>query len=487
MPFGNIGIMDAETSKPALLIVDDDALIADGLSYLLADEYRVVTAKGRGDALAWLAQTPTPPDLALVDLGLPPWPHRPDEGFALVKELLARLPSLPIAVLTGQNESNHARHALSLGAAEFIAKPVSPERLRTLLKRLFTTWAAFSTEGGGSLIGDSPAIQRLRLQIRHEADAPYPVLIEGESGVGKEIVAASLHRLSSRRDGPMLTVNCAALAPTLIEAALFGHARGAYTGAAQTQPGFFEAADRGTLLLDEIGELPLELQPKLLRVIESGVFQRLGETQERHTGARILAATNRDLKQEVRAGRFRADLYHRLSVLTIQVPPLRERGRDRLLLLDHFRSEAARQLDLPPFSLTAEAEAHWLAYAFPGNVRELRNIVIRLATHYPGQKIDAVTLAEEFAPFPLDDGSRSLSFSADPATLIALAREEILRQGERFDLDRTLEAFEEAFLIAAQELAAGNLSQAARLLGLQRTTLYHRLDSLRRRSEADSR
>ncbi|MCX7897045.1 MAG: sigma-54 dependent transcriptional regulator [Rhodocyclaceae bacterium] len=476
-------------NKPTLLIVDDDPLIVDSLGYLLEDEFSVVAAHDRASALAVLTAQDLAPDLALVDLGLPPTPHRPDEGFALIHELLARHPRLPIAVLSGQNDSQNARHALSLGATEFVAKPVAPDRLRALLHRLLATRSAPVRKDASLLIGDSIPMQRLRYQVQQYAEAPFPVLIEGESGAGKELIAEALHRASSRRTHPYLTLNCAAIAPTLIEAALFGHARGAFTGAANAQPGFFEEAGEGTLLLDEIGELPLELQPKLLRVLENGVYQRLGETQTRQTKARILAATNRDLKHEVRVGRFRADLYHRLSVLTITVPPLRERGHDRLLLLAHFRDELAQQLDLPPFTLASDAEQAWLAYLFPGNVRELRNIVIRLLTHYPGQRIDAAALLAEFDPLekpaipaepPSTPAASPLSSPGDREALIAQAQAEILRQGETFQLSRALLAMEEAYIEAARRLAGGNLSKAARLLGMQRTTLYHRLESVNR-------
>src|SRR6185369_15567864 len=212
-------------------------------------------------------------------------------------------------------------------------------------------------------------------------------LIEGESGSGKELVAQSLHRQGPRAGKPYLALNCAAISPSLVEPTLFGYVKGAFTGATSSRSGYFEDAHEGTLFLGEIGELPLELQSKLLRVLENGEYQRVGETQKRVSNARVIAATNRDLRQEVRSSRFRADLYHRLSVFSISVPPLRELGDDKRLLLDHFREFYARQARLDPFELDPMAMQLWLEYGFPGNARELRNIVIRLTTKHSGKTV----------------------------------------------------------------------------------------------------
>jgi two-component system nitrogen regulation response regulator GlnG len=481
--------MPNESSKPSLLIVDDDPLIADTLGYYLRDDFVTASAGSRREAVRWLQDQPSPPALALVDLGLPPHPHRPQEGFALVSELLARAPQTRIVVLSGQNDSANARHARALGAVEFVAKPAAPERLRELLLRLLDVGQEGAEETDLPLLGDSPAMQKLRAQLRQYADSAFPVLIEGESGCGKELAAAALHNLSPRKANPYLTLNCAAIAPTLVEAALFGHAKGAFTGATGARAGYFEESDSGTLLLDEIGELPLELQPKLLRVLENGEYQRVGETLPRQSRARIIAATNRDLKQEVRAGRFRADLYHRLSVFTVAVPPLRELGEDRLRLLEHFRQQIAGQFHQPPFALSPAAERLWLAYEFPGNVRELRNIVIRLATSYPGQTIDAADLAEEFDPGSTVGAEEAATLSAasmseDRESLIESARRQLEEQADGFSLDATLQRWEDAYIEAARRLADGNMSQAARLLGINRTTLYNRLDTLARERPA---
>lgn len=476
---------DPHAAKPLLLLVDDDPLIAETLSVALADAFEVLTSPSRPQALQLLRQLRQAPELALVDLGLPPRPHRPDEGFALIGELLTLAPALKIVVLSGQSDDANARHARTLGAVDFVAKPCHPLDLTRTLERV-RRYRRAETAGAGdgrpALIGDSPAMQKLRARLVQYAESPFPVLIEGESGSGKEIVARCLHHTTARQARPFLALNCAAIAPTLVEPTLFGYAKGAFTGAAAAKAGYFEDAADGTLFLDEIGELPPELQAKLLRVLENGEYQRVGETQTRISHARIVAATNRDLRREIKAGRFRADLYHRLSVFTIDVPPLREMGDDRLLLLEHFRRLYAVRSQQPPFALDAEAQRAWCAYAFPGNGRELRNIVIRLAANHPGAVVGAAELAQEFelpdlpdAPATPDRPAAAAAGEARPQ-LGAEARQR-LQQAAPFDLDRTLAAIERAYIDAALELTQGNVSQAAKLLGINRTTLYSRMEA----------
>jgi len=470
------------SNKPLLLIVDDDPLISDALSHAFAAEFDVVTSHARPHCLALLRQLRQPPQLALVDLGLPPQPHRPDEGFALIGDLLAHAPDMKIIVLSGQNGEDNARHARTLGAVEFVGKPCDPGRLLTLLRQaLAFADGAQQTAGATGLIGESLPMQRLRLQLAQYANLGFPVLIEGESGSGKDLVASRcLHQQTERQDRPFLALNCAAISPSLVEPTLFGHARGAFTGAATAKAGYFEEAGEGTLFLDEIGELPPDLQPKLLRVLENGEYQRVGETQTRTSKARIVAATNRDLRQEIKAGRFRADLYHRLSVFTVSVPPLRDMGRDRLLLLDHFRRLYAAQAQCQPFALAPDAEALWLGYGFPGNVRELRNIVIRLTARHPGQAVAAGQLLPEF------DASDEVDRSGRPAVVENNHEQRMqaalkhLQTAARIELDATLAAWERSYIEAALELCAGNVSQAARRLGINRTTLYNRMESWHR-------
>jgi DNA-binding NtrC family response regulator len=510
------------TSAPLdLLIVDDDPLIREGLAMALGNDFKVHQAESRVAAIELLRDLPNPPKLALVDLGLPPFPHRPDEGFRLIAELLAHAPKIRIFVLSGQNDLSNARHARTMGAIDFIAKPCTPEQIRkhfdNALKiektQLTGAFRPMQEEGVQvepmfGIIGNSTRIKVLREQISLYATLPFPVLIEGESGSGKELVASAIQKTGPNPDAPFKVLNCAAISPTLIEPTLFGYSKGAFTGATSPQSGFFEDASDGTLFLDEIGELPLELQTKLLRVLENGEYQRVGETTARISKARIIAATNRNLRDAVRAGIFRSDLYHRLNVFPISVPPLRELGRDKLLLLDHFRNFYAQQIKQAPFELSTEAQQSWENYSFPGNNRELRNIVIRLATKYPGKVVDAKQLQDELDPFEIpptpdrrkqpeerrrlrhgndmgsshwaistgqhlvsDGESGSLEFGdMDPA-------QERLKAGN-FNLDQHLREQEASYISAALELASGNISEAAKLLGINRTTLHSRMGAL---------
>ena len=476
-------------SKPLLLIVDDDPLIIDTLSFSLEPAYEIITSHSRPHCLRLLRQGAYQPDAALVDLGLPPFPHRPDEGLSLISELLNLVPDIKIVVLSGQNDGDNARHARALGAVDFVAKPCPLANLLLALERALSFRALETGPLPASrsplLIGKSAAIEKLKLQLKQYADTPFPVLIEGESGTGKEIVAKSyLHQNTSRAGRPFFALNCAAISPTLVEPTLFGYAKGAFTGATSSRSGYFEDAADGTLFLDEIGELPLELQAKLLRVLENGAFQRVGETQERVSRARVIAATNRDLRREVKSGNFRADLYHRLSVCTVSVPPLREMGDDKLLLLDHFRHIYAAQSHCAPFELSSQALRLWANYGFPGNVRELRNVAIRLTAKFAGQWVGDRELEAEFdlqdEPSAQHQAPRPADKQEEDALLASALHR--LQQRQPFNLDSMLAETERSYIEAALRLANGNVSQAARLLGVNRTTLYGRMESLPRES-----
>ena len=455
-----------------MLFVDDDPLILESLALALQENFEVLTAHSRPQALNLLRRMESLPSLALVDLGLPPQPHQPHEGYGLIRELLAIQPDMKILVLSGQNDAANIRHALALGAVDFVPKPCDVPLLRTRLAHQLMMLAAERAEaeedqGDAGLIGESSAVETLRALIRQFADTPFPVLVQGESGSGKELVAKYLHVHSRRQAQPFLTVNCAAIPRDLLEAQLFGYARGAYTGAQQARAGFFEDAGEGSLFLDEIGDMPLELQSKLLRVLENGEFYRLGETQARTSKARIIAATNRDLRGEVTRGAFRSDLYHRLGVLSIEVPPLRDRGTDILKLLEHFRGVYCA--GGAPFRLAPEAAEFLGHYAFPGNVRELRNIVIRLGAKFPGAQVtlDQVALEVE-APAADDSGSTDQARQA--------VQGEVQHPG--FSLEQRLQDLERRYIQAALQSAGGNLSKAARMLDINRTTLYSRMQRL---------
>lgn len=460
------------TNKPTLLIVDDDALIRESLMFVLSDTFDMRAAESRTAAMEILRNKDFAPQLALIDLGLPPLPDQPTEGFKLVGDLLAFAPTIRILVLSGQNEESNARRARALGAADLVPKPCAPERLRQLLEQQLLGAAETSSEINEGLIGESPAMRKLKGQIDLYASSMFPALIEGQSGSGKERVAEALHQLSPRAKLPFLALNCAAISPNLVEATLFGHAKGAFTGAAAAKAGYFEDAGEGTLFLDEIGELPLDLQPKLLRVLENGEFQRVGETTSRQARARIVAATNRDLRAEVKAGRFRADLYHRLSVFSIAVPPLQDAGEDKLRLMTHFGQLYAKHHATQAFILDDGAKKAWLDYHFPGNVRELKNIVIRLLAKHAGYTVSAAELMEEFElPAPAQTTSANV---LDPRTDIT--------NSALFRLDAKLAEVELNYIDAAIDIANGNMSQAARILGISRSTLYSRLEVLRPQS-----
>ena len=467
--------------RPVLIIIDDDPLITDTLHFVLSKHFEVCVADSRTQAKSLLRQLDAPPALALVDLGLPPMQHKPDEGFKMIGELLAHSPSMKIHVLSGQSDDVNVKHALALGALDFIPKPCDVDKLKELLLNslkvqsveLSETRPKPEVDKNGGMMGESLPMQTLITQIRQFADSPFPVLIEGESGSGKERVASNFHRFSKRIKQPYLSINCAAISPMLAESILFGHAKGAFTGANTASAGYFEDVNEGTLFLDEIGELPLEMQAKLLRVLENGEYTRVGETQVRKSKARVVAATNRDLRAEVRAGNFRSDLYHRLGVFAVRVPPLRDLAEDSLILLDHFNTFYARETGEQIFKLDDKAKSRWLSYHFPGNVRELRNIIIRLIAKYAGQTVNEMQLSAELDLSRQNevDGAPAISNTGDLPSY-ALHH---LQNEANVSLDQVLKSWEKAYVDAAMRITHGNLSQAAKMLGVNRTTLYSRI------------
>jgi two-component system nitrogen regulation response regulator GlnG len=453
--------------KPTLLLVDDDAIIADSLEYILSDEYQVERASDRASSFALMDKMSASPALALVDLGLPPNTHRADEGLAVIRKIAQMHPTTRVLVLSGQDNKKHEFQAKEEGAVDFISKPCDIAEIKMRLKKQIIAGGGDDIGHGDieGIIGTGEAIELLRMQICQLADSPYPVLIEGESGSGKEVTARNLHRCSSRKQEPFLTLNCAAFNGELLESQLFGHLKGAFTGATDTKKGFFEEVGCGTLLLDEVADLPLDLQAKLLRVLENGEYYRLGETQPRHSLARVLAATNKDIFAAIDNGLFREDLYHRLSVLTVRVPSLHERSEDKYELLLYFMQQVASEV--AAFQLDADALKLWNDYTFPGNVRELRNIIIRLSAKYPGQTIKAEDLQMEMSGL-----LRNNSTAGSEGWL-----SEALHQSD-FQLDQLLKLVEKKAIDLALREYAGNVSKAAELLGINRTTLYGRMDRL---------
>ena len=457
-----------------VLLIDDDPIITESLGFILKKNFQVISAESRVETRLLLSRLNKMPDLALIDLGLPPFPHEPDEGFALIEDLLAYDSHIKILVLSGQSDEANMHHALTLGAVDFIPKPADPALLQTrlnhhLMLKQVETKHYLSTEKASPIIGDSASISVLREQISQFADVIFPVLIEGESGTGKELVATALHQQSRRADKPYLVINCAAIAPELLESQLFGHTKGAFTGADKSHKGFFEEAQDGTLFLDEIGEMAYDLQAKLLRVLESGEFYKIGETRCLKSRARIIAATNKTLQHEVANNNFRSDLFHRLSILKIHVPAVHDRENDSLQLLQHFLHFYADSMK--PIILDDTAKQTWLSYDFPGNVRELRNIVIRLCTKYPNQTINEFQLKGELeqknTTSPNHPISQQNMFSSQ------LIQQQIV-SGE-LNLNSKLRELEEFVIQQAMKLYNGNLSKVAKALQINRTTLYSRM------------
>ena len=453
-------------NKPTLLLVDDDAIIADSLEYVLSDEYQISRASDRLSSFAELDKMEDSPTLALVDLGLPPDTHTPDEGLAVIRKISQMHPSTRILVLSGQDNKKHIFQAKEDGAVDFISKPCDIAEIKVRLKQQIKAGGGDSVDGDiEGLIGSSEVAELLRMQIRQIAASPYPVLIEGESGSGKEVAAKNLHRCSPRKQQPFLTLNCAAFNGELLESQLFGHIKGAFTGATETKKGFFEEVGSGTLLLDEVADLPMDLQAKLLRVLEDGEFYRLGETQPRHSSARVLSATNKDIFSAIENNRFREDLYHRLSVLTLRVPSLNERNGDKLELLEYFKQEVDEQI--ATFTLDDDALSFWNNYTFPGNVRELRNIIIRLSAKYPGQRIKSEVLKREMSGLHRPGGENNSESWMKSAL-----------KTDDFQLDQVLKSVEKQMIDLAMREHGDNVSKAADMLGINRTTLYGRMDRL---------
>jgi len=441
--------------RPVLLLVDDDAEIRDQMKWALASDYQLLEAPDRPTALARVRDAM--PRLILLDLGLPPDIDGASEGLAILRETLRLNPMAKVIVITGNSDRAKAVAAIESGAYDFIEKPVQLDVLKIVLQRaaylsnLEQDNRVFQERAGQNefegIVGSSAPIQTVFDMIRRVGPSDVPVLITGESGTGKELVAQAIHRQSARKGEPFVAINCGAIPETLLESELFGYEKGAFTGAAQQRKGRIEGAQHGTLFLDEIGDIPLGLQVKLLRFLQDHTIQRLGAKETLAVDARILAATNVDLKKAISEGRFREDLYYRLCVVTIAVPALSERGADITLLARTFLTKCAEDQKKPLKGFTPEALEALIAHPWPGNVRELENKVKR-----------AVLMAEGKYVTPSNLGFAEADQAGDKATLRA-SRE----QRER-DLVRL-----------AMEKTGGNISRAATELGISRPTLYQLL------------
>nr|WP_293706650.1 sigma 54-interacting transcriptional regulator [Stenotrophomonas sp. UBA7606] len=450
-------------------VVDDDRSVRFVLTTALREAgYTVEGFEHAAAALAALETRPVP-DLLFTDVRMPG-----DNGLALLEKLKAAHPQLPVIVMSAYTDVASTAGAFRGGAHEFLSKPFDLDDAVELARRALPEPlvedppaapppAAVAGQGAPQLIGDTPAMRALFRAIGKLAQAPLSVLINGETGTGKELVANALHRESPRAKGPFVALNTAAIPAELLESELFGHEAGAFTGAHKRHIGRFEQADGGTLFLDEVGELPLASQAKLLRVLQSGQLQRVGSDREHQVDVRVIAATNLDLADAVRQGRFRADLYHRLGAYPLRVPPLRERERDVLLLAGFFIEEARSRMGLRSLRLSADAQAALLGYDWPGNVRELEHLIGRAV-------LRALAASGTVRPriLTVDAAALELPVHSDASVQAPAGAGQAL-QAE--DLRKAVDDFQRQRIAATLERTAGNWTESARLLGLDRANL----------------
>lgn len=465
----------------SVLIVDDEPNIRRMLAALLEAEGYAASSAGDGDE-ALAAVEAFEPDVVLLDLALP------GRSGIDVLEALCRRPLVQVVMMSGRATLADAVRATKLGACHFLEKPLAPEAVLLTVygalelrraKELSRALAVELAAGGRELVGSSAVMARTRALIEQIAPTDARVLITGESGTGKELAAVALHEHSARADQPFVRVNSAAIPRELVESEMFGHARGAFTGATERRRGRFELADRGTLFLDEVADLGAEAQAKLLRAIELGQVEPIGGERPISVNVRVIAATNRDLGDEIRAGRFREDLFYRLDVLRIHMPPLRERIEDLPALVDHFLVRLRARDGLASPRLTADALRCLQAYAWPGNVRELANVCERLAILYSGRVAGAAAVAGLLAggvppvsgaglhPVESSGGHENLGLRAEQGDAV-----------EDGSLPERLDSFERALIARSLVAADGNVAMAARLLRTDRANLYRRMRRL---------
>ncbi|HWP99420.1 MAG TPA: sigma-54 dependent transcriptional regulator [Vicinamibacterales bacterium] len=441
--------------KPTILVVDDEAGVRSALAGVLRDEGYQVEAVASGEAcLDRLARGPV--DVVLLDIWLPGL-----DGLATLERMRERRVDAVVIMISGHGSIESAVRAIKMGAFDFVEKPLSLEKT-VLVVRNALRQRQLEAENRALrahvdrrlvMVGESRQMAQLREQVAMAAPTNGRVLIYGENGTGKELVARTIHALSRRRHGPFVEVNCAAIPEELIESELFGHVRGAFTGALADRRGKFELADGGTLFLDEVGDMSLKTQAKVLRALQEQVVERVGGAASVRVDVRVIAATNKDLPAEIRAGRFREDLYFRLNVIPIHVPPLREREADVPLLAEHFMAEFAREYGRRPKRIDPAAMARLRAYRWPGNVRELRNVIERLIIMVPGDTITLPDLAFLGAP---GNGAGEPAAPLEP-------------------LHEARDRFEREYILRALAAQHGNISRTAELLGVERSNLYRKM------------
>ncbi len=442
----------------AILIVDDEPGVRSALAGVLRDEGYDVDAVETGEACLERLVTGAY-DVVLLDVWLPGM-----DGLATLARMREREIDAQVVVISGHGSVESAVRAIKMGAFDFVEKPLSLEKTMLVVRnalrqrRLEVENRALRArvDAQHTIIGESYVIEQLREQVATAAPTNGRVLIQGENGTGKELVARNIHALSRRKSGPFIEVNCAAIPEELIESELFGHVRGAFTGAVADRRGKFEAANGGTLFLDEIGDMSLKTQAKVLRALQEQVVEAVGGNARIRVDVRVLAATNKDLVQEIRAGRFREDLYFRLNVIPIAVPALRERDADIPLLAEHFMAMLAREYGRRGKAFDSDALLALRQYAWPGNVRELRNVIERLMIMVPGERISSRDLA-----FLGGGGVTRVTGPREPAS-----QEPLHEARDRFERDYILRA------LATQQ---GNISRTADVLGVERSNLYRKM------------
>jgi two-component system NtrC family response regulator len=451
--------------KSKLLLVDDDEEIRSQMRWALAQEYDVIEAEDRASALQAF-QRASPP-VVLLDLGLPPSVGTPNEGLAVLSEMVGANRMTKVIIVTGQSDKANALRAIGQGAYDFLCKPVEMEELKIILRRAFHVallereyqeiQQRWSGDGFEGMLGTSPKMQEVFAAIRKVATTEVPVLILGESGTGKEMTALAIHRQSRRKEGPFVAINCTAIPETLLESELFGHEKGSFTGAHAQRKGRIEMATAGTLFLDEIGELPLSLQVKLLRFLQEQRIERVGGREGIHIDARVLAATNVDIEQALKDGRFREDLYYRLGVVVASLPPLRERDGDIPLLARAFLQRYASENKKGMMAFTPQALRAIEHHSWPGNIRELENRVKRAVIMADSKKVTPADL-ELTSPYSRYEGK---------------------------GLKESREALERDMVQRALARNKGNLTSAASELGISRPSLYDLMDKLGIERERD--
>jgi two-component system, NtrC family, response regulator len=446
-------------SKPKLLVIEDDSSISTQMKWALADAYAVFLAENRPTAMEIFRRER--PQIVTLDLGLPPSPGNADEGFRCLEEILAEDPLVKIVVITGQGDRKNALEAIGRGAYDFFSKPIQIDELKVVLKRaayvsqLERERIDFQRGPGGEnfegMLGTSSQMQEVFGKIQKVAVSDASVLIAGESGTGKEMVAQAIHRRSSRNEGPFVVINCGAIPETLLESELFGHEKGAFTGAHIRREGLIEKARGGTLFLDEIGEMSLLLQVKLLRFLQEQKIERVGGREEIYVDARVLAATNRDLKEAVERGNFREDLYYRLAVVSIWIPPLRDRAGDIIFLAKAFLKKFENQYKRKGLNFTQHAISALENHPWKGNVRELENRIHRAIVMADGHSIRPEDLEIDFKGADYSGKSK---------------------------LKEAREALDKDFIVSALNKHKGKLSKVAAELGISRPTLYEMIEKL---------